>query len=275
MAILFRIIPVITFLILSPFAAFAQPQSSSAWSQGLHSRVRLIAGGQKEDRILAGIEIALDSGFKTYWRTPGESGLPPRFDWSGSENVAEVAIQWPTPIRYEDAGGVAYAYSHDVILPVFVKASEPGKPIKLALTVEYGVCKDICIPASAELTATLAGEGQDRAAIEQALAKVPRPQPLGASGELSVVSVEPLPGTQLRFNVTVRTPAGSQPALFAEGPENWYFSTSQADGTNHFVVTIEEKPQNATGPTRLALTLAAGEQAIETDVTLDANLQPR
>ncbi|NIX76690.1 protein-disulfide reductase DsbD domain-containing protein [Microvirga terricola] len=275
MATLLRVVPIITFLILFPFAAFAQPESAPAWAVGLHSRVRLISGGVNDTgEALAGIEIALDPGFKTYWRTPGESGLPPRFDWSGSENVADVEIRWPAPSLFEDAGGVAYGYSHDIILPVVVKASQPGKPLKLALTVDYGICKDICIPARAELAATLSGAEQ-RAVIEQALAKVPNSQPLGAPGEVSLVSIEPKSGSQAAFSVLARAPAGSQPVLFAEGPENWYFSTSKTDDPSRFIVTIEEKPQNATGPTTLRLTLVAGERAVETEVSLDEILKPR
>lgn len=276
MATLLRVVPIITFLILSPFAAFAQAESGAAWSTGLHSRARVISGGMQDaGRALAGIEIALDPGFKTYWRTPGESGLPPRFDWSGSQNVADVEIRWPAPSLFEDAGGIAYGYNHDIILPVIVKASQPGKPIRLALEIDYGICKDICIPARANLVADLSSAGPQRAAIEQALAKVPKPQPRGAPGDLSVVSIAPRPGPRAAFSVLVRAPKGSRPVLFAEGPENWYFSVAKTDDPDRFTVTVEEKPQNATGPTALRLTLVAGEQAVETDVSLDATLQPR
>jgi DsbC/DsbD-like thiol-disulfide interchange protein len=275
MAIMFRTISAAIFLILSVFSAVAQPLPAPSGAKGFHSQVRLLSGGKQGDVWLAGIEFTLDPGFKTYWRSPGESGLPPRFDWSGSENAASIEIQWPAPKRHEDAAGTAYVYGRKVILPVLVRAEDPAKPVKLALAVDYGICKDICIPANAELSLSLSDPGTDRASIEQFQARVPRPQPLAASGDLSVVAITAKDqADKPTFKVTVRVPAGSNPSLFAEGPENWYLSTSTPDADNGFTVTVEEKPKDsATVPLRL--TLVAGDRAVETEVSLDGNGKPR
>jgi DsbC/DsbD-like thiol-disulfide interchange protein len=275
MAIMLRPFSAGIFLILSVVSALGQtlPRASSA--QELHSHVRLLSGGPMGESWLAGIEIALDSGFKTYWRNPGDSGLPPRFDWTGSKNVAHIDIRWPAPSRHEDAAGVAHVYSHKVVLPVLVRVAEAGKPVELVLSVDYGICRDICIPAHAELSLALQGQGSDRAAIEAALAKVPRAQPLGEPAELSVLSAKALAGDKPGLTVAVRAPSGAKPALFAEGPENWYVSTSLPDGENRFTVTVDEKPKDASGPASLLLTLVAGDRAIETQVSLDGGGQPR
>jgi DsbC/DsbD-like thiol-disulfide interchange protein len=271
MAIMFRTISTAFFLILSVFSAIAQPLSSPSGAKGFHSQVRLLSGGKQGDVWLAGIEFTLDQGFKTYWRNPGESGLPPRFDWSGSENAASIEVQWPAPKRHEDAAGVAYVYGRKVILPVVVKPEQAGKPVKLALSVDYGICKDICIPAHAELSLPLSDPGTDRTAIGQFQAHVPVPQPLGASGDVAVVSVKAnAQADKPAFVVTVRTPTGTKPSLFAEGPENWYLSTSTPDADNRFTVTVEEKPKSA-GPASLRLTLVAGGKAVETEVSLDGD----
>ncbi|MBM6578910.1 hypothetical protein ILT44_01850 [Microvirga sp. BT689] len=275
MASMFRAASVAFFLILSFAAAVAQPIKPSASNQGFYSRARLIAGGEQGEHWLAGIEITLDQGFKTYWRTPGDSGLPPRFDWSGSENVAGAEIRWPAPKRHEDAAGVAYVYGKKAVLPVIVKAKDPAKPIRLVLVLEYGVCKDICIPAHADLTLDLTGAASERKAIEAALAKVPAPQALGDQADVSVLSIAPLAQDKPAFSVTVRAPSGAKPALFAEGPENWFLSTSHPDDSNRFTVTVEEKPKDASGSVPLRLTLVAGDKAIETEVSLDANGTPR
>jgi DsbC/DsbD-like thiol-disulfide interchange protein len=275
MASMLRAASVAFFLILPFAAADAQPLTSSASTQGFHSRARLIAGGEQGEHWLAGIEITLDQGFKTYWRTPGDSGLPPRFDWSGSENVASTEIRWPAPKRHEDAAGVAYVYGKKAVLPILVKPKDPMRPIKLVLALEYGVCKDICIPAHADLTLDLSGAGSERKAIEAALAKVPLPQALGAQDDVSVLSIAPLAQDKPAYSVTVRTPSGAKPALFAEGPENWFLSTSHPDDDSRFTVTVEEKPKDASGPVPVRLTLVAGDKAIETEVSLDANGQPR
>jgi DsbC/DsbD-like thiol-disulfide interchange protein len=252
-----------------------RPAAASSWSEGFHSRARLIAGGDEGGRRLAGIEIVLDKGFKTYWRTPGESGLPPRLDWSGSSNAAAVEIRWPAPTRTEDAGGVTYGYGERVVLPALVTPADPGRPTELRLTMDYGVCKDICIPAHAEMSLALAGEAPHRAAIEQALAAVPRPQPLGAAGPLAVVEAKPVPGDRPALAVRIRAPAGSGPSLFAEGPEDWYLSTSPAPDGDLFTVTVDERPKASSGDVPLRLTLVAGGQAIETELRLDVDGRPR
>jgi DsbC/DsbD-like thiol-disulfide interchange protein len=274
MPIRLRAASAVTFLILSLAAASAQPLKAASTGEGFHSRARLIGGGRQGDGWLAGVEITLDPGFKTYWRNPGDSGLPPRFDWSASENVENVDLRWPAPERHEDAAGVAYAYEKRVVLPILVKPKEPGRPVRLVLSAEYGVCRDICIPANADLSLDLA-EGQDRSAIEAALAKVPRPQGLGAQASLSVLSVEPQGQDKSAFAVTIQAPSGAQPDLFAEGPDNWYFSTSRADAQNRFTLTLEEKPRDASGTVPVRLTLVAGDKAVETEVRLDATGQPR
>jgi DsbC/DsbD-like thiol-disulfide interchange protein len=267
--------PVAISVILAFFPAVGQAQSPSPWVQGFHSRIRLLTGGPLSTNWLGGIEIALDPGFKTYWRTPGDSGLPPRFDWSSSDNVSTVEVKWPPPARHDDAAGAAYIYRDAVILPVIVKPADPAKPVKLGLSIDYGVCKDICIPAHAELSVSLQPDAAQRAVLEKALATQPRPQPVGASADLSVLSLEPLTGDKPGFAVKVRAPAGSKPALFAEGPENWYLSTSAPDSGNVFTVAIEEKPKDAAGPVSIRLTLVDGERSIETDVKLDGDGRPR
>src|SRR3954465_8485498 len=93
-------------------AAAAVAGEASPWIQGHHSRARLVAGGADGAARLAAVESVLGRGFNTYWRNPGESGLPQAFDWSASENVAMAEVLWPAPTRFEDAGGVSYGYAN-------------------------------------------------------------------------------------------------------------------------------------------------------------------
>ncbi|MGO4704734.1 protein-disulfide reductase DsbD domain-containing protein [Microvirga sp. 2MCAF38] len=258
------------FLLFGTLAAHAE--SASPWAQGLHSRARLLSGGAENGRLLAGIEIELDQGFKTYWRTPGDSGLPPRFDWTGSQNVSDIQIRWPAPSRVADAGGVSYVYGRRVVLPILLKTPEPGKPAHVNLSLEYGVCKDICIPARAELTLDLKEVGPS-AAISEALALVPRARRAGAPDTLAVLSVTPIKADKPSFLVEVRAPVDARPLLFAEGPEDWYLSAAAADAPNRFVVTVEDRPKTAPPMQPFLFTVTAGDEAIETEWRLDASAQ--
>jgi DsbC/DsbD-like thiol-disulfide interchange protein len=262
----------------------ARAEEASPPFEGLHSRVRLLAGGPEGSgpARLAGIAIDLDSGFKTYWRTPGESGLPPSFDWAGSENLAAAEVLWPAPSRSEDVSGVAYVYKDQVLLPVRLVPHDAAKPIWLQLKLDYGVCKEICIPASAVLRLKLGPErGIHGAAIEKALARVPRERPLGAAGGLSILALEPQTvAGKAAIIVTARAPQNA--ALFVEAPDSWYLAAgsmaqppSGQNGERRFVVEILERPRAAAGALDLRLTLVAGDHAIETRASLDTARLPR
>lgn len=273
MTIVARLVAAALVGLAGPLGA-ALAEGASEWAEGFHSRARLVSGGSAGAEHWAGVEIVLDRGYKTYWREPGESGLPPRFDWAGSTNAGAIDLRWPAPTRTEDAAGVAHTYAQRVVFPVRVQAADRGKPVALQLTVDYGVCKEICIPAQASLGLTLEpGDGAHRPMIDQALARVPRPQAVGAAGPLSITAVDRSPGEKPTYRVEARSPEGA--ALFAEGPESWYLSTSAAQPGNRFTVTVEEKPKGAAGPIRLRLTLVAGEAAVESEVDLDEGLAPR
>jgi len=255
-------------------------QTPPAWVPGLHFRARLIAAGPEGGGRLAGIEIALDRGYKTYWRSPGEAGLPPRFDWSASTNAAAIDVLWPAPRRHQDAGGVANVYDDRVVLPVRVRPADPKKPVALHLALDFGICKEICIPARADLSVELppAGSPVDARDFDHVrvlgLDRVPAPSSIGAPGALAIAAVADAPlGGKPAFRVSVRGPADA--ALFAEGPEDWYVSTPPPDGRGEFTVVIEEKPREAKGPAVLRLTLSSTAGAIEADLHLDEAFRAR
>src|SRR5256885_4434391 len=72
-------------------------EDSSPWQRDAHSAIRLLAGSRSGAGLLGGIAIQLEPGWKTYWRTPGDSGVPPRFDFSKSDNVEAGSGFLPGP----------------------------------------------------------------------------------------------------------------------------------------------------------------------------------
>src|SRR5713226_9169795 len=142
----------------------AQAQDASPWETVPHGAARLIAGAMHksaEDMWLrAGIEVRLDPGWHTYWRYPGDSGVPPTFDFAGSENVKSVTVLWPAPKRFVDAaGGHSIGYFADVVFPLRITAFDDAKPSFLHVKVGYAVCGKFCLPAEANLELTLSGDG--------------------------------------------------------------------------------------------------------------------
>jgi DsbC/DsbD-like thiol-disulfide interchange protein len=138
--------------------------------------VALHAGWQEADGTrIAGLEIDLADGWKTYWRAPGAGGLPPMFDWSASTNVAAVVVEWPAPMVFESYGVTSIGYSDTVVLPLKVTPLDAAEPVTLGLTLDFGVCADICVPARAVLDTVLApGAEGGTASVAAHRARVPR-----------------------------------------------------------------------------------------------------
>lgn len=158
---------------------------ASPWLEAPHSRIRLLSASglyyQSKPVLAAAIEIVLDEGWKTYWRSPGD-GLPPSLDWDASANLAEATVLWPAPSRFREAEGTSSAgYERQVALPVLVTAKDAGLPINLKLAINYSICSDICIPVDAvlqlEVPSTPHETHRDR--IRAALDRVPRTQDQG------------------------------------------------------------------------------------------------
>jgi suppressor for copper-sensitivity B len=131
-----------------------------------------------QDQVIdGGLLIELPAGWHTYWRMPGESGQPPRFDWSGSKNVQSVNVLWPHPQRLEDAGFESFGYDRSVLLPLDIHPIEPSQSVILALKAEIAVCSTTCIPLHFNVGLTIpAGdrvEGAEKMSIQHARALVP------------------------------------------------------------------------------------------------------
>src|SRR5579864_5160380 len=140
---------------LSPIEARAQ--DASPWQKDSHAAVRLLAGSRSGPVLLGGIAVQLDPGWKTYWRTSGDSGVPPRFDFSKSDNVEAVTVLWPAPTKFDDgAAGISLGYRNQVVLPLRIVPKSTDKPVTLRAAVNYAVCAKLCVPveASPELAFT-------------------------------------------------------------------------------------------------------------------------
>lgn len=137
------------------------------------SEMRIVSGWRAPDGTrVAAIEIRLAPGWHTYWRVPGEAGIPPTFDWSASRNLAAVSYEWPRPEIFETEGMQTFGYEHGLVLPVRLRPVDPTAPMEITLDADLGVCSDICMAARATADLTLApGTPEEgRPEIEAALA---------------------------------------------------------------------------------------------------------
>jgi DsbC/DsbD-like thiol-disulfide interchange protein len=259
----------------------ASAQDASPWHGDARSAVRLIAGSPRKDgrgaTLRAGIEIKLQPGWKTYWRYPGDSGVPPRFDFNGSENLKSITVLWPAPQRFFDgAGGASIGYERDVIFPLRVVAQNPNRPVALRLKLDYAVCEKLCVPVDASAALVLSGgKTSFDATLTAAEARVPKPAVVGEGSALAVRMVRREAGTA-RPRVLVDVVGRSPLDLFAEGPSpDWALPLPQPvagapQGMQRFSFELDGLPPGARPEGAvLKLTAVAGTEAVEVSAHLD------
>jgi DsbC/DsbD-like thiol-disulfide interchange protein len=250
-------------------------QDTSSWVDDLHSSVRLIAGSRNGGVLLGGIAFRLQPGWKTYWRTPGDSGVPPRFDFSASDNIDKVTVLWPAPKKFPDgAGGTSFGYQSELTLPLRIIAKKPDKPVTLRAEINYAVCEKLCVPVEAKTEVSfLSTASTEDPSLVAALQSVPQPAKIGDSNPLTIKSVKRDGNTVV---VDVATPDAKEASLFAEGPTpDWDLPSPKlvertSDGLQRFSFALDGMPSGVqpTGAV-LKLTLAEGGHAYEYNVTLD------
>ncbi len=169
----------------------------------------------KSGSHMAGLRIDLADGWKTYWRAPGDAGIPPQITWGGSSNIASAAFHWPVPDVFDQDGMRSIGYHDSVTIPVEVFPNAAGD-IRFAGQIEIGVCDQICVPVSLTFDAVLPQGGKRDAAIAASLLN--RPQTATEAGiDTMTCAIEPISGG---MKITTTT------ALAQNGPEAIILETS-------------------------------------------------
>lgn len=181
----------------------AAPAQSTTQDDVITARV--LPGWQMADgHHMAALQFDLAEGWKTYWRAPGDAGIPPVFDWSGSQNVKSVQIHWPSPVVFHNNGMQTIGYHEALTLPVEITPIDPTRPVTLKVAVDLGVCEKICMPASLRLQAALQTPGAPDPGIKAALGDLPL---TGAEAGLSAIRCEVTPiADGLRLTASIDLP---------------------------------------------------------------------
>ena len=210
---------------------------------------------------IAAVKIALAEGWKTYWRAPGDAGIPPLFNFAASTNVASVRIVWPSPEVFESAGQRTVGYLGALVLPLEITPKDPSQPIQLAAEVDMGICHDVCVPVSMDLRADLSGAGAPEAQINAAMTATPKPrsgiarcsaEPI-ADGMRLTARIDAPQAEMALFELTDRPIWVSQTLIRREGAE----LIAEVD-----MVPPEAKPFDIQGDA-LRITVLGGPEALE------------
>lgn len=164
-------LPFILGLMLSVLLAPALPSPADARTNNV-VRAELRPGWRQADgSYMAALHLRLAPGWKTYWRVAGEAGLPPRIDWSASQNLQGVRVHWPRPQVVEQSGYRSIGFYDELVLPVEFIPARPDAPMAIAADVTIGVCLDVCVPVDLHISGALRGPGAPDPQITAALAR--------------------------------------------------------------------------------------------------------
>ena len=215
-----------------PASARAQEEIlTSDWVEGHKSRTRLSAGrqldaNQKPQQLYAFVEIDLSEGWKTYWRSPGDSGIPPRFDFAKSKNLESAKLLYTAPIRITEKDETIIGYTGTVLFPVMLTAADPSQPIELIADIQFGMCKDICVPTEAQLTLAIPSDVKAALSLKakHSLTRVPRSgDALTLSDPRLATATAELASGLGKISVKAVFPGGGAKAdAFLEAPEGLY-----------------------------------------------------
>ncbi len=269
-----RLLPAILALALVAPAAAA----TGDWAQGQKTRIRLVASGLDTGGSINGaIEIALPPGWKTYWSNPGTAGIAPDFNFSASHNLDKPAVSFPVPEVVDDGYSVTNVYIGGVVLPFSAHVTDPKMPVEIALTVRLGVCEEVCVPD--EVTAHMTvppGENDPatEAVLATAQARLPGPP---EPGVFAVDSIARKGGTDMRpvFEVAATVPAGDEPKVLVEGPQDWAPYAPAFAGRKDGKVLFDLKfsrlgAQTPIAGAKIRVTMAVGGRAVVQTVAAPA-----
>lgn len=244
---------------------------SSEWAEVEGGSVRVVTEGvpDNDGRLRGALDIRLDPGWKTYWRDPGEAGIPPTVTVLQPAGGAEVEIGYPPPERFDDGYSVWAGYDQPVALALTFDLPEGGNTDRLETSVFLGICEVICIPVQAKLGIDLRETSEaalDHSVVEDAFAALPRPASPEFGAALRGLDRE-------RAVIEVVLPAGSaDPELFVASTDDWAFGTpqrAQGDGATAFVVPVLAAPETLATTEPIHYTLIAGDDAVAGTFTIE------
>mgnify|MGYP001795615915 CR=1 FL=1 len=233
-------------------------------------RAETLSGWDLPDgRRVAALRLTLAPGWKTYWRAPGDAGIPPHFDWSRARNIDNVQISWPTPRVFADNGMRSVGYSGEVVLPLHITPKRGDKPLRLRTTVSMGVCADVCIPYELEVNAELAPPAASpQPAIVAALADMPY-----SAGEAGVTgatcAIAPSDhGMRVTARITLPHTGGTEVAVFEAGIPAIWVSEPAMTRTGNTLTATSEMMHPAGGPfsvdrSAIRITVLGGDYAVD------------
>lgn len=254
--------------------AFGVP-AATAGNHGLNledvAQFEILPGWRtKSGSHMTALRVRLAPGWKTYWRAPGEGGIPPRFDWERSENLSGVAFHWPAPDVFYQNGMRSVGFETELILPIELFPQRRNTGIAMRADLEIGVCEVVCIPVGVRIAADISGAGATDARILAAIQS--QPTKARAAGMRAIACrIDPI-SDGLRLTARIQMPSvGPDEVTVFELPDQtiWVAEavTERAGGT--LTAMTEMVPTSgrpfALDRSQVKITVLSGGRAVEID----------
>ncbi len=257
---------------LTALGASSAYAAATDWSGDARAQVRLVTASDMAGAgraVEAAIEFRYAPNWHGYWRTPGDAGIAPVFDWSGSRNFKDSAVAWPMPMRLVVSGLQNSVYEGTFALPVTIERADAGAAAEISLAVDYAACSNICVPVHADLSLNFPVGEINRAAeapiVAAARAKVPGP-PVSAGIDV-LRSFTEGDGSAMKVVAELRSTAApfKAPDLFVEGAGDGLppAPSVQFGDDGRSVTLTEPLPAGRTAAAPLTLTLVDGDRSAE------------
>ncbi|MBX3569943.1 MAG: hypothetical protein KF914_17910 [Rhizobiaceae bacterium] len=235
-------------LLLAALSAVPAQAASSNWAEADGGRARLVTSGvpDGDGRLRGALQIQLKPGWKTYWRDPGEAGVPPTIDVSASRSIRSASLDFPAPERHMDGDYAWAGYGHSVSLPVVFETA-PGVALgAIDAAVFLGICETICVPLQATLAIDPSQDADapdDAAIVDDAFEALPRPASRAFGIELVKSEADDIV-------VEVHVPEGDAAELFLAGSDDYLFGVPEAfeeGGKPHFRIPVTRPDSTPSG----------------------------
>ncbi len=256
--------PLAALLVIAAASCVSAQSADGDLTSSLRTGWQTPAGNQ-----MAALDLRMAPGWKTYWRAPGEAGIPPTFDWSGSQNLANVVFHWPSPEVFDLNGLRSIGYHDRLVLPFEVTATDPAQPVTIRLKMDLGVCKDICLPATATFQGLLEGAGAPDAVIHAALDARPR---TAVEAGLTAIGCKVTPiDDGLRLTARLDLPrfgAGDEAVVFETADPTIWVSQADASRAGSAVTATSDMVGTSGAPfvlerSGVVVTVIAGKTSVE------------
>nr|WP_321462585.1 protein-disulfide reductase DsbD domain-containing protein [uncultured Cohaesibacter sp.] len=247
----------------------------SPWHETEGGRMRLVSAGTQDGRLKAGLEIELDEGWKTYWKVPGDAGLPPSFNLSASTNAADIETLWPVPHRIKAGSTEILGYKDAIIFPFLITPQNRNKPVTLDLAAQVGLCAELCVPLYAELSLEIPANGSHDMGTELLIDRDMALVPTAPRRAFGITDIEYAKadsageGALESLVISANIPDGyGNKDLFVEAPEGWFLPLTRhlekgSDNQERFLLRLEGLPKGVKSEgAELTFTLTNGDEAV-------------